>query len=73
MAIYSLILSLAQFILPLPVVHTINCSGYIFIFLVDYFLNGVKINCQQAIGVFLGIVGVLLAGNGRVIMELMDG
>lgn len=73
MAMYSLVFALSQFILPLPVVHTINCSGQIFIFLLDYFLYGVKINCQQAIGVFLGIVGVLLAGNGRVIMELMDG
>jgi hypothetical protein len=68
MGIYSLVMSLAQFILPLPAVHTINCSGQILVFIIDYFMNGVKINCQQAIGVFVGIVGVLLAGNGRVIM-----
>lgn len=73
MAIYTLVLTLAQFILPLPVVHTINCSGQILIFVVDYFLNRVKINFKQAIGVFLGVMGVLLAGNGKVIMELMDG
>ena len=42
-------------------------------FVVDYFVNGVKINSKQAVGVGVGLVGVILAGNGRVIMELMDG
>jgi drug/metabolite transporter (DMT)-like permease len=36
-------------------------------------LNGVKINWQQAIGVFVGLAGVMVAGNGKAIMELMDG
>lgn len=71
-ALYMLMFSLSQFILPLPAVHAINCSGEIFIFVVDYFRNGVKINFQQAIGVFVGLIGVLVAGNGRVIMELID-
>ena len=73
LALYLLVLTVAQFILPLPVVHTINCSGQILVFVIDYFLNGVKINWQQAIGVFVGLVGVMVAGNGRAIMELMDG
>jgi hypothetical protein len=30
------------------------------------------INFQQAIGVLVGLIGVLVAGNGRVIMELID-
>ena len=73
MSFYFLVISMAQFILPLPAVHTINSSGQILVFVADYFLNGVKINCKQAVGVFVGIIGVLLAGNGRVIMEVMDG
>ena len=72
-AFYFSIISLAQYILPLPAVHTINSSGPIFVFVVDYFVNGVKINSKQAVGVGVGLVGVILAGNGRVIMELMDG
>ena len=71
MAVYLIVISLAQYILPLPAVHTINSSGPIFVFITDYFVNGVKISMKQAIGVGVGVVGVMLAGNGRVIMELI--
>ena len=72
LSIYSIIFSLSQFVLPLPVVHTINCSGQIFVFIIDYLINGVKINFQQVIGVCVGLTGVLLTGNGKIIMMWID-
>ena len=40
-------LAYSQFYLPLPIVHTLNGSGPLFVFIVDYFLNGIKINRKQ--------------------------
>lgn len=68
MSVYSAFVGLSQFILPLPVVHTINSSGSLFVFVIDFVINKVKINCQQAIGIFIGFCGVLLAANGKLIM-----
>jgi|LakMenEpi03Aug12_release.lakeMendotaPanAssembly.Ray.scaffolds.fasta_scaffold1209799_2 drug/metabolite transporter (DMT)-like permease len=65
MTIYSGIISLSQFILPLPIVHTINSSGVIFVFIIDYFINGIQINKRQAIGITIGLIGVLVVGNQR--------
>jgi drug/metabolite transporter (DMT)-like permease len=65
MTIYSGIISLSQFILPLPIVHTINSSGVIFVFMIDYFINGIQINKRQAIGITVGLIGVLVMGNQR--------
>jgi drug/metabolite transporter (DMT)-like permease len=65
MTIYSGIISLSQFILPLPIVHTINSSGVIFVFMIDYFINGIQINKRQAIGITIGLIGVLVVGNQR--------
>ena len=36
-----MVISLSQFILPLPIVHTINSSGIIFVFIIDYLINNV--------------------------------
>jgi drug/metabolite transporter (DMT)-like permease len=65
MTIYSGVISLAQFILPLPIVHTINSSGVIFVFMIDYFINGIQINKRQVIGITVGLIGVLVVGNQR--------
>ena len=72
MSVYSIVISLAQFILPLPIVHTINSSTLIFVFIIDYFVNGVKINFQQTLGVCVGLVGVLVAGNSKIINSWID-
>lgn len=63
---------IAQFIMPLPIVHTIACSGTLFVFIIDFFINGTKINIKQLIGIILGIVGVLLASNGKIITKYFD-
>lgn len=69
MSVYSATIGLSQFILPLPIVHTINSSGAIFVFIIDYLLNGVQINKKQAVGILVGFIGVLIAGNGKLIIS----
>jgi drug/metabolite transporter (DMT)-like permease len=69
MTMHSCTIGLAQFILPLPICHTISCSGCLFIFIIDYVLNGTKINSKQALGIFIGISGVLLVANDKIITK----
>lgn len=63
MTFYSVIFSISQFVIPLPISHTISCSGVIFVFVIDYFVNGVEINRKQGVGIGVGILGVLMTGN----------
>ncbi len=63
---------MSQFVIPLPISHTISCSGVIFVFLIDYFINGVQINRNQCIGIFIGILGVLMTGNSKLILIFLD-
>jgi drug/metabolite transporter (DMT)-like permease len=58
------VFTFVQFYLEQPILQTINSCGPIFIFVLDYFMNGVKINYKQFIGVLLAIFGVLLTVNG---------
>ncbi len=62
--LHSFVFALVQFYLEQPILQTINSCGPIFIFVMDYFMNGVKINHKQFIGVVLAIFGVLLTVNG---------
>lgn len=52
--------------------HTISCSGTLFIFMIDYLLNDMKINAKQAVGIGIGFVGALLATNGKLITKWID-
>ena len=72
MSFFSSIVGLAQFYLPLPIVHTICGSGPIFVFILDYYLNGVRINLKQLIGIILGLLGLILTVNGRLIILYFD-
>lgn len=72
MTFYSIIFSISQFIIPLPISHTISCSGVIFVFIIDYMINGVQINRNQGIGIFMGILGVLMTGNSKLILVFLD-
>ena len=65
-------LALSQFYLPLPIVHTISGTGSIFVFLVDYFLNGVAITPKQLVGVVVGFMGLVLTVNGRLLIHYID-
>jgi drug/metabolite transporter (DMT)-like permease len=70
--IHSLAITQAQFYLPLPVVHTINFCAPIFIFIIDYFENGVRINKIQFYFLFLGIVGILCTINDELLSKLLN-
>ena len=41
MTFHSFFTGLTQFV-PLPIWYTIACSGTLFIFIIDYFINGTK-------------------------------
>lgn len=36
-------------------------------------VNGVKISVKQGVGIGLGLIGVLVVGNGKFIMSLLKG
>lgn len=72
MTLHSFTTGLSQFILPLPITHTIGSSGTIFIFIIDYFMNGTKINIKQGIGIGIGLFGVFLTSNGQLITKILD-
>lgn len=70
MAIQGLVFIWVQFYLPQPIVHTLACSGTLFIFFLDYFLNGITITKKQFYGVIFGVLGVLFTVNGEIIMNV---
>lgn len=69
MAIQGLVFIWVQFYLPQPIVHTLASSGTMFIFFLDYFINGITITKKQLYGVMVGVVGVLFTVNGEFIMK----
>ncbi len=38
----------------------------------DYFMNGVKINNKQLMGIIIAVLGVAITVNGESVMEFMD-
>lgn len=53
-----------QFYLTQPIVQTLNSTGPLFVFLIDYKVNNVNVTKIQLIGIIIGIIGVLLTVNG---------
>jgi drug/metabolite transporter (DMT)-like permease len=72
LSLTSLTMGVSQYILPLSIVHMIMSSSTLFVFVIDYLLNGVKVNLKQAIGISIGMVGVVLASNGKLISTMID-
>lgn len=70
--IHGLAITAAQFFLPLPIVHTINFFAPIFIFIIDYFENGVRINRAQFISLMVGVLGIITTLNDELVAKLMD-
>ena len=56
--------TIAQFYLSQPIIQTIYTTGPLFVFIVDYKINHVKITQKQFYGVMLGVFGVLMTVNG---------
>ena len=65
LTIDAYILAIVQFYLPLPIVHTLGCSGTVFVFILDYYINGAKLNKKQIVGIIICFFGVILVANGR--------
>jgi drug/metabolite transporter (DMT)-like permease len=72
MVLHGFIFALSQHILPLPIVHTIGCTGTLFVFLFDFIINSIRINGKQAFGIIAGLIGALIATNGQVLTSLID-
>jgi drug/metabolite transporter (DMT)-like permease len=70
--IQNTMFTLAQFYLSQPIVQTMNTSSILFIFILDYFLNGVTLTKKQFYGVIFGILGVLLTVNGDLIISTIN-
>ena len=64
--------ALSHFYIPIPVIHTLSGTGPIFVFVIDYYKNGVNINKKQLVGIILGICGLILTVNGRILMSWID-
>jgi drug/metabolite transporter (DMT)-like permease len=63
MVLHGLAFANAQFYLPLPIVHTIGCSAPIYIFILDYYENGVRASRGQIISLVIGILGIICTIN----------
>ena len=62
----------AQFYLPLPIVHTVSFFAPIFIFVIDYFENGIRINKTQFFCLFAGVIGILCTINSELVSKILD-
>ena len=72
MSFNNWMVGISQFMLPLPIVYSITVSGPIFVFIFDYYMNGVAINNKQLLGIVIGVIGLLLTINGRVLIIYLD-
>lgn len=70
--VHGLAITAAQFYLPLPIVHTINFFAPIFIFIIDYFENGVRIGKIQLYFLILSIFGILCTVNSELVNQFVD-
>lgn len=69
MLLQGLAISLALYYLPPSTVHTINSSGPVMVFLMDYFRNGTSVSQRQLIGIVIGFLSILITVNSNYIMH----
>jgi drug/metabolite transporter (DMT)-like permease len=72
LSVCSMFVAGSQFILPLEIVHTITSGSVLFVFIVDYLLNEVKTNLKQALGITIGMIGMVLGSNFKLITLWID-
>lgn len=70
--VQSMIFTAAQFYLSQPIMQTMNTTGALIVFILDYKINHVTISKKQFFGVMLGVCGVLLTINGELIIKLIN-
>ena len=72
MVIHGLALAASQFYLPLPIVHTLSFSSPIFVFIIDYFENGVRVSKSQIYCLLLAVMGMICTVNSELVRRLLD-
>lgn len=72
MVIHGLAITVSQFYLPLPIVHTINFFAPVFIFVIDYLENGVRINRVQTMFLLFCILGLVCTVNNELFESMLE-
>ena len=70
--LHQVVCTAMYFVLSFPLINSITITGPLFVFLIDYYVNGVTINRLQAIGIAVGFAGILVNINGDFLMTLID-
>jgi hypothetical protein len=63
--IHGITMAGVQFYLPIPITHTLGCTGALFVFAIQYFHAGVKVTKSQSVCIIIAFFGILLTVNGR--------
>lgn len=64
------ILAWAQFYLPLYIVHTIGSVGPVFVCIINYYVNNMKITRNQINGNIIAFIGIFFTINGKSIASM---
>jgi len=72
MVLHQLYYAAMQFVVSMPIINIITLSGPLFVFIIDYLINGITINRKQFMGIVCGIAGVIAVINGDIIMHFFD-
>ena len=70
--LYVLAVIWTMFYLSHPIMQTINSGALLLVVVFDYLFYGHKINRIGIAGVILGLTGVLIMANNRLIIKLID-
>lgn len=69
---HQLVYAAMHFVLSFPLVNSIIITGPLFVFVIDYYLNGVTINQTQILGIIVSFAGILVSINGELLMTLIE-
>ena len=70
--IQQLIYTAMHYVLSFPLISSISITGPLFLFITDYYINGVTINKVQAVGIVVSFIGIIININGDNLMTLID-
>lgn len=70
--IHQYFYSALHYVLSFPLLNSTLITGPLFVFIIDYYLNGVTINKDQVWGIVISFVGILININGEMIMKIID-
>lgn len=72
MGLHQYFYSWLHYVLSFSLLNSIFVTGPLFVFIIDYFLNGVTINRDQTWGIVVSFVGIFININGNLIMKIID-